>query len=798
MPDRPDKKDFFISYNKADRAWAEWIAWQLEEAGFSVIFEDWDFRAGGNFALDMHRAISQSERTVAVLSEDFLQAVYVHPEWAAAFAEDPTGERRTLVPVKVRDCKPDGLLRQLIFIDLIGVSEDEAKQRLLEGLNRDRAKPATAPAFPGATPTLPTAERSIAEKPDFPGAFPPVWHIPRPQNPHFVGRDELLAEIRQTLLAGKAAALTALHGMGGVGKTQLAAEYAYAHRADYKAVWWLNSETEATMANDLAAMASALNLPEKDAREIPVIVAAVLQWLNTHTGWLLIYDNATDAAAIRDCLPQARSGHVIVTSRDPNWRGLAEPLEVKVLDAESGAQFLLERTGQTDATAALELAKELGGLPLALEQAGAYCETTGQPLAAYLGLFKQRWQELLRRGKPDNYPATVATTWEISFEAAERECPAAAALLNLLAFCAPEELPLSVLRDGVNQLTQSLWRSGVRGWLIRKLNKAEKPPATLAVTVANEIALEDAIAALRRYSLLTRRSDSVTLHRLVQLVARDRLSEAEQPRWADAALRLVNEAFPFESEDVRTWDACARLLPHAQAVTDFAEIWQLGPGVTSRLVNQMGIYFNGRAQYAEAKQTLERSLRLAEATFGLEHLEVAIIVNNLGLVLRNLGDWAGARLCYERTLRLAEAASDDSKVATSVNNLGEALLYIGDLAGARQCFERALPLAEAASEDSTVTIIVNNLGRVQQDLGDLAGARQCFERALHLGEVAFGPDHPQAAIYVNNLGRVLGPLGDLAGARQCYERALRIFTARLGAEHPNTVTVRKNLELLGK
>lgn len=611
MPDSPDKKDFFISYNKADRAWAEWIAWQLEEAAFSVVIEQWDFRPGGNFALDMHRAASQSERTIAVFSEDFLQAVYVHPEWAAAFAEDPTGERRMLVPVKVRECKPDGLLRQLIYIDLIGANEDEAKQRLLEGVNRNRAKPASAPVFPSTSPALPTAERTIAEKPDFPGAFPPVWHIPRPQNPHFVGRDDLLAEMRQTLRAEKAAALTALHGMGGIGKTQLAAEYAYAHRADYKAVWWLNSETEATMANDLAAMARALDLPEKDAREIPVIVAAVVQWLNTHTGWLLIYDNATDAAAMRRFLPQARSGHVIATSRDPNWRGLAEPLEVKVLDAQAGAQFLLERTGQNDSAAAFELAKELGGLPLALEQAGAYCETTGQPLAAYLRVFKQRWQELLRRGKPDNYPATVATTWEISFEAAERECPAAAALLNLLAFCAPEELPLSAVRNGTKHL-----------------------PEKLAAVVADELSFGDAIAALRRYSLLVRQDDSVTLHRLVQLVARDRLPEAEQRYWVEAALRVVNTAFPLKSEDVRTWEVCSLLFSHAQTVTGFAERWQLAPEITGRLVNQIGLYLFGRAQYAEARRMFERALNLAEFVFGSKHSNIAAIVSNLGCVLQ--------------------------------------------------------------------------------------------------------------------------------------------------------------------
>ena len=158
-----EKKDFFVSYNRADKQWAEWIAWQLEEAGYTTVIQAWDFRPGSNFVIEMQRAAEQARRTIAVLSPDYLQALYTQPEWAAAFAQDPTGEKGTLLPVRVRECELQGLLSQVVYIDLVGLAEQAAKEALLAGVKQGRVKPTTAPGFPGA------AERVIAEQPSFPG-----------------------------------------------------------------------------------------------------------------------------------------------------------------------------------------------------------------------------------------------------------------------------------------------------------------------------------------------------------------------------------------------------------------------------------------------------------------------------------------------------------------------------------------------------------------------------------------------------------------------------------------------------
>jgi len=364
-------KDFFISYNSADKTWAEWTAWTLEEAGYTTVLQAWDFRPGSNFVLEMQRAASEAERTIAILSPAYLNALYTRPEWAAAFVQDPTGEKGTLLPVRVQKCDPKGLLSAIIYIDLVDLNETAAKEALLQGINRERMKPPVEPAFPIST------QRSITEQPRFPGSLPPIWNVPHNRNPNFTGREDHLASLKMALGSGKPAALTqAIHGLGGVGKTQLALEYAYRKVAEYDIVWWVRSEEPATLAADYASLAKALDLPEKEAADQKIIIKAVKQWLEQNPKWLLVFDNAKDHIEVRNYIPQGETGHVLITSRNANWRGIATPLDVKVLERSESVDLLLKRTGYTDIEAADALADALGDLPLGLEQAGAYMDAT--------------------------------------------------------------------------------------------------------------------------------------------------------------------------------------------------------------------------------------------------------------------------------------------------------------------------------------------------------------------------------------------------------------------------------------
>lgn len=767
--------DFFISYNKSDRGWAEWIGWQLEEAGYTVILQAWDFRPGGNFALDMQRAAAESERTIAVLSPDYLASLFTAPEWAAAFAQDPTGEKGLLLPVRARACDPKGLLPQIVYIDLVGVDEKTAIERLLTGVSRERAKPAVAPPFPGAAP----APRTIAERPTFPNERAAIWNVPHDRNLNFTGREDELAQIETALRSGQSAALTqTLSGLGGVGKTQLAVEYPYRHAAEYRVVWWLRAEQPTTLAADYARLAQELGLPEKDSADQPAAIDAVRRWLERNNGWLLIFDNANESQEVQPYRPRGGSGHVLITSRNPVWRSTANPLTVEELPRDRSVEFLLRRTGRSDADAAAKLADALGDLPLALEQAGAYIEATGTTLAAYVDLFEQYQLALLDEQPPSgDYPHSIGTTWNLAFEQVHQQSPAAVDLLNLCAFLAPDDIPLSIIRDGSKRL-----------------------PEPLATMVQEGRALNRALAALLRYSLIERRDDLLSVHRMVQAVTRDKLDVESRKLWAGAAVQVVDDAFPFDSDDVRTWGECARLLPHALLATNHAEQPDASLQSIAHLLNQTGLYLQGRGEFMAARVAFERALRIGEQVYGPEHPEVAAIINNLGLVLRNLGDLEGARSMSERALRIGEQVygSEHPTVAIVLNNLGTVLHDLGDFDGARATHDRALRIDEQVygSEHPTVAIAINNLGTVLHDLGDLEGARAAYERAIRIQEKVYISEHPNVATVLNNLAEVLRDLGDLRGSQAAFERALGIWHIFLGDDHPNTRTVRSSLEVI--
>jgi hypothetical protein len=293
-----------------------------------------------------------------------------------------------------------------------------------------------------------------------------------------------------------------------VGKTQTAVEYAYRFSAYYELVWWVRAEEATKLASDYVALASELKLPEKDAPEqfdpearSSAIVNAVRLWLRRNGGWLLIFDNAQGSTDVRNYLPQEGTGHVIVTSRNPNWQGMSA-FPVDMMERNESVNFLLKRTQKADEQAASKLAEALGDLPLALEQAGAYIEETNCSIAHYATLFAKSSQKLMTSAPGADYLETVAKTWKIAFEQVKKESPAAEDLLSLCAFLAPDEIPLPVL---------------IRAKGRRHL------PGSLAKAIKNPGAFDKVVASLRRYSLVKVSEDRlVSVHRLVQAVGRAR------------------------------------------------------------------------------------------------------------------------------------------------------------------------------------------------------------------------------------------------------------------------------------
>ena len=535
---------FFISYAGADRVWAEWIAWQLEEAGYRVKIQAWDFSPGGNFVIEMQKATVECERTIAVFSPNYFLSEFGTAEWAAAFRLDPTGRNEKLIPVRIEACQPPGLLGSIIYIDLVKLDETTSRERLLAGLTKGRRKPSTGPQFPGASDARLTAS---AAKPEFPGALPQYWNVPV-RNRLFTGRDDVLERLHGELERDRRAALS---GLGGIGKTQTAIEYAHRYRNDYNAVFFIRTDTETALTAGLVEIAGVLALPSRDAKDQKETVGAVKRWFLEHDRWLLIADNADDLPLVKNELPFDGPGRILLTTRAAGTGAVAEAVKLNKMEPEEGARFLLRRAGLLERdsgresapgdqqAAARELSIKLDGLPLALDQAGAFIEEMPSSPIEYLQLYAEEGAELRRIGKPEH--ESVHATFSLAFEKVGGASHAAADLLRLCAFFAPDQIPEEIFIKGVPELGENL-----------------------GALAANTLQRTQIIGEACRFSLLHRDaiSKKLSIHRQVQAVLRDMMAEkGEEGVWAERAVRAVNRAFP--SVEFSTWAVCERILPQA-------------------------------------------------------------------------------------------------------------------------------------------------------------------------------------------------------------------------------------------
>jgi tetratricopeptide (TPR) repeat protein len=781
-----DERDFFISYTQADRAWAEWLAWELNAAGYTTLLQAWDMPPGTAFAHAMDQAVQTIRRTMLVLSPAYLRSEMAEAEWRPGFLGDPSGSQRRLLPVRVEDCKPMGLLADRVHIDLVGLDEATARATLLDGVARairGPGPPTTRPRFPQAPAT------AALDRPRFPTALPPVWNVPYRRNPDFTGRDGELAALAAALEQGETVAVTqVLQGGGGVGKTALAAEYAYRDRARFDTVWWVRGQEPTTLIGDYAGLAVTLGLVKVGEADQQLAALAVRHWLEAHDRWLLILDNAESPETstgleapldtVAALLPQVVHGQVLVTSRDARWEQHAALAELEVFTENEAVAFLLTRSGGSDEQAADAVAELLGWLPLALEQAGAYVCETRIALSAYLDRLRQFPALTLARGRPrDRDPAdTVATTWQVSL-AQVRPIPLAVALLEVCAFLGSEEIPRQLLAQQLD------------------------PAAEELATPANDpFALDEAVAAGRRFGLVKASEHTLVMHRLLQQVVRDGLDPGQQHSRAATALRLLRAALPADHTNPEAWPAYARLVPHVLAATGHAEALGVDPDATAWLLTEAGLYLRQRADLQQARVLHERALAMYEARLGPDDPNTAHSLNNLAGVLHAQGDLDTARTLYERALAICETCLGPHHPDTAeiLANLAGIRYAQGDLQAARNLHERALEIRQVSYGDDHLHTAssLSNLAEVLQALSHLDQARQLCERALSIRETRLGPDHPHTAHSLRKLAGVLHHQGALDAARTRHERALRIFETHLGPDHPDTAHSRNDLAVV--
>jgi tetratricopeptide (TPR) repeat protein/transcriptional regulator with XRE-family HTH domain len=610
-----------------------------------------------------------------------------------------------------------------------------------------------------------------------------AWNVPYRRNPVFTGREEVLPRLHTLLHSSKSVALTqvqAISGLGGIGKTQTAIEYAYRHRDEYSAVLWVKADTPEVLTSDFAALAGTLGLPEESGHDQHRAIQAVRRWLATHDNWLLILDNVEDVTLF-NTLPVTQEGYVLLTTRSQMTGPFARSLDLEPMRSEEGALFLLRRAKflgtdapleaacQTDQEAAKAISRLLDGLPLALDQAGAYIEETGCSLSSYLGRYQSQRAALLnRRGRlVADHPESVSTTLSLSFEKIEQTDQAAADLLRLLAFLDPDAIPEDLLSEGASELGP-----------------------TLEPLVRDALAFDEALSVLRTYSLVRRHPEAqtLTMHRLVQAILKERMDEQTQRVWAERAVRVVNRAFPDVSE-LRAWATWRRYLSHAQMCAEHIERWNMDFPEAARLLHQTGAYLKERAQYTQAERFLCQARDLRMQMLGPMHPVVAESLHELAELAQHQGRYAQAESLYRQALSIREQTLGPAHldVAATLHGLAVFHYYHGPFAQAEQFFKRALAIREQAlgSEHPLVATILNDLALLSHDQGKDTQAERLYERALTIFEQTVGPKHPLVAMSTSNLAKLYNDQGRYRLAEPLHRRALIINEETLGPEHPH-------------
>ena len=686
------------------------------------------------------------------------------------------------------------------------------------------------------------------------GSMPPSGpkpsNLPFGRNSHFGQRQDEMTKLESALAhEGGVAALTqpqVVHGLGGVGKTQLAIQYAWQHAESFSALLWLPADSESSIVTGLARLCELLDLPEKEAREDSVRAEAVRRWLRLRSGWLLIADNVDTPEAQSALLREMRDWHhgrVIITSRLEDWSLHSAPIPLSTWTDMQGAQWLQTRLDgkliacpETDAAA---LSRELGGLPLALEQAAAYMVQRRIGPAEYLRRFfasAEAAQKLLATAMPHGggtgYEKTVATTWLVTLD---QLTPVARAILKMIAWLGPDEIPRFLFTRAPGAVMEAAAEA-----FGSVLPSASEAPVSEESTEA----VEEALALLARYSLIELREDHLTCHRLVQATQR----WVEPQAWLLNTIFWVNMAIPDDipPQDVRSWPLFWRplqrpllsLVAHEAAFSPPLPKEQSNLLGCSRLLNQLGLFLHGKADYQKAEQLyrrafeidevgnekvdpsvairlnnlasllletnrmveaeplFRRALEIAEASYGKNHPRVAVGLNNLAQLLKTTNRMTEAEPLMRRALEIDEASygKDHPSVATRLNNLAQLLKVTNRLAEAETLMRRALSIDQASygSVHPRVAIDLNNLALLLKATNRLEEAEPLYWRALDIDEASYGPVHPRVAIDLNNLASLLQDTNRLAEAEPLMRRAVCIFANSLGLEHSKTRTVLDN------
>lgn len=723
---KPEPKfpyDFFVSRRRSAAPFAQEVANVLKRANYKVIVEDFDFPFADNFVGEMHDAVSSARHFIGLLTEDYATSPFTRAEWTSFFAlAAVSAVQRRLIILRVENVDPPGLLAPIVYGDLFNVSQPEREGIILAAVR-------------GQSTGFRKETRAVSGVPD--------------STSEFVGRDNLLNQLAEALSAGdQPTAITqaAVHGLGGIGKTTLAAEYAHRTYHQYAGVWWILAENRSVLIASLAALAVELDPCNRTVPDLETAAKQGLEQLSqSDRPWLLVYDNVPSPSALEGWLP-ASGARILITTRFPDWAGRATAIVVDALDAISATRFLLRRAASTDREGASRLARTLGYLPLALDHAGAYVKTSGISFSHY----EEMLTTLVSRIPTGvTYPRSVAATFEIALESAVAKSPVAEALLATYSVLDSDRIP--------NYCINNLTLSDKEQFEARK-------------------ALSD-VSLIRPSNVHGVPVGSV--HRLVQLVMRSRLRAGNNlVKTIESAIAGLVRAYPRD-EFGKTVDRPRhrQILPHAIFLRKQCDEAGIDGPLVEGLSNLIFLLEQMNAQL-DIEDQYRKAVALSISTFGERHPEVASRYHDLADFLRDQGQHGDAEQYYRGCAEISKttAMPRGTTVALSCVSLADLLRTMGRYHEAEPLL-RDLPKSlrtNTASDARDAITRLNGLGNLCRDTGKFIEAKNLFRKAIEIGTRVLGRRDPYVGTCLSNLAATLTDLEQYDEAQTSYEEALKI------------------------
>ncbi|MFJ4682672.1 FxSxx-COOH system tetratricopeptide repeat protein [Streptomyces sp. NPDC088789] len=600
------------------------------------------------------------------------------------------------------------------------------------------------------------------------------------RNTSFVGRQALLRTVKEQLGAQDTAAVLphALHGLGGVGKSQLALEYIYTHQHEYNVICWIPAERESLILATLATLAAQMGVAPLAGDSVPsanTAVPAVLEALRTgapYDNWLLVFDNAEDIEKVRSYFPANGPGKVIVTSRNRGWERVASPLSVNVFEREESVELLQKRSPELSTAAAARLADALGDLPLAVEQASAWLAVTGMLVEEYLDLLSQRSPEILELEPAPDYPVSVAAAWDISLERIRENNPGARQLLDIIASMAPEPLPRSMLRAS-------------RGISITP----EVDPL-----LREPIKLNRAIRDLSQFSLIRvdPRANTLQMHRLLQTVLLGKLATDEREAMRSAAHQLLSAAKPGDYGSATEWRAYQALLPHVLASQALTSTDRFVRELVSSTVLFLYMWGDHEGAASYGRQVWNSWL----ATSGEEDIFVIRMAKSFAFLLRQVGQIGESIPITEQALTVSRRIEvEPEELIDGLVEMADARRYQGLFQEAQELGREATELSRSlfGADDPTTLRAAHSWGVDLKLCGRFREALPLDRETARLREIMYGATSYFTLNTLNGLAVDMREAGDYPGAREFQEDVYRRASGSLGEEHPLTLRLARNL-----